>query len=108
MYFWWFTGPYNPAAVGHRGNSSAEPHTAREQRNADERLLETVADSLLADEEITGGHLHLRAQNGVVILDGEIDTEDTRAAVSERVWSVPGVTDVCDALRVTGRRYLAD
>jgi osmotically-inducible protein OsmY len=43
-----------------------------------------------------------------VILDGEIDTEDTRAAVSERVWTVPGVTDVCDALRVTGRRYLAD
>jgi osmotically-inducible protein OsmY len=108
MYFWWFTDRYNPSAISHWAASSAAPHTARERRSADEHLLDAVARSLLADEAITGGHLHLRAQNGVVILDGEIDTEDTRAAVSERVWAVPGVTDVCDALRVTGRRYLAD
>jgi osmotically-inducible protein OsmY len=108
MYFWWFTDLYNPSAIGRWAASPALPPATRERRSADERLLDTVAESLLGDEAITGGHLHLQAQNGVVILDGEIDTEDTRAAVSERVWAVPGVTDVCDALRVTGRRYLAD
>jgi hypothetical protein len=73
MYFWWFTDLYNPAAINQWAASSAEPPAARERRSADERLLDTVAESLLAD-----------------------------------VWTVPGVTDVCDALRVTGRRYLAD
>ncbi|MEU8659755.1 BON domain-containing protein [Actinoplanes philippinensis] len=71
-------------------------------------MLGAVAEALLADAAVTGGHLDLRIQNGVVILDGEVDTDDTRAAVTDRVWSIPGVADVCDALRVTGRRYWTD
>jgi hypothetical protein len=49
MYFWWFTDLYNPAAINQWAASSAEPPAARERRSADERLLDTVAESLLAD-----------------------------------------------------------
>jgi osmotically-inducible protein OsmY len=104
MYFWWFTGlptpPFRPWAMPE--NPGRRPCG---QGGADHWLLRTVAEALLADPAVTGGHLDLRIQNGVVILDGEVDTADTSAAVTQRVWSIPGVADVCNALRVTGRRY---
>jgi osmotically-inducible protein OsmY len=70
----------------------------------DDRLALAVSDALFDDEAVTGGHIDIRVQNAVVILDGRTDTEDARVAAVARAWSVIGVADVCDALSVHRRR----
>lgn len=44
-------------------------------------------------------------QNRVVILLGEIGSDGARRAASARVWSVPGVYDVCNRLAVIETPY---
>ncbi|WP_158277882.1 BON domain-containing protein [Pseudosporangium ferrugineum] len=70
----------------------------------DHLILRAVADALFTDPEVTGGHINLGVQNGVVILDGDVDSEPTRSAAAACAWTVEGVTDVCNALTVTKRR----
>ena len=88
MYYWWYTGWYS-------GDSPAG-------QNPDQRLMMTVLDALFDDAAVTG-EIDLNVQNGVVILDGKVGSESARTAVVARVWSVPGVADVCDALAVERR-----
>ncbi|MEV4704328.1 BON domain-containing protein [Actinoplanes sp. NPDC049316] len=103
MYPWWYTDWYNGASYPRRPQAADEQRgsaRADTPRTRDERLARAVADAVLADPVVTGGRIDLGVQNGVVILDGEVDTESTRRAVVALAWSVPGVTDVCNALSV--------
>ncbi|MGA5298933.1 BON domain-containing protein [Nucisporomicrobium flavum] len=93
---WWYTDWYNGAPYS-RQFPAAHGNGARTR---DERLARAVADAVLADPVVTGGRIDLGVQNGVVILDGDVDTEASRRAVVALAWSVPGVTDVCNALAV--------
>ncbi len=64
----------------------------------DQELVECVADELVADTRIRGRHVQVTVQNGVVILEGMVDSVDIREAAGRRVWAVPGVQDVCNML----------
>ncbi|GIF42863.1 BON domain-containing protein [Actinoplanes xinjiangensis] len=96
MPFWWFTDWYHATAFRGTAAAASTPdatkrrHPSRSVLDADRQLLNAVADALLGDAAVTGGLLDLQVQNGVVILDGHVEDDDTRAAVTDRVWSVPG------------------
>jgi osmotically-inducible protein OsmY len=110
MYWWSYPGWYK--ALAYRGRD-ATPASSRGAENAlrasaERRLTLRVAAALLNDPAVTGGSVDVSAQNGVVMLDGDIDTEASRAAASKRVRTVPGVADVCNALTVTYPRSRVD
>lgn len=114
MHFWWYTDWYNGTAYpggsrtpGRCGHDRSPAHTGKQPPSLRRDLLlgQAVADALLDDAEVTGGRIELSVRNGVVILDGEVDTEVTRSAAVAVAWSVTVVTDVCDALVTTNQRH---
>jgi hypothetical protein len=113
MYHWWYPGWYNePTYLGRSGSGGGrhpdrdtpEPYAGALPANPDRRLERIVATSLFDDAAVTGGHIDLSVQNGVVIVEGTVDSEAVRSAVVARAWSVAGVVDVCNALTVDRRR----
>ncbi|XVU22994.1 BON domain-containing protein [Actinoplanes sp. CA-054009] len=82
---------------------------------ADETLADRTARALSADPDVCGHYLEIVVQNGVVILQGELDSDDAREAARQRAWTVPGVYDVCQMITTPqcdppdgGRRYGAE
>ncbi|UQU61298.1 BON domain-containing protein [Couchioplanes caeruleus] len=103
MYPWWYTDWFNGASYSRQFPPADGRHGAAGEdaaRTRDERLARAVADAVLAAPGVTGGRIELGVQNGVVILDGDVDTEATRREVVALAWSVPEVADVCNALTV--------
>jgi osmotically-inducible protein OsmY len=113
MYWWSYPEWYNGLAYrGSQRGRDAAWASSRSAENAfrasaERRLTLRVAAALLNDPAVTGGSVEVSAQHGVVILDGDIDTEGSHAAASQRVRTVPGVADVCNALTVTYPRRQA-
>lgn len=108
MYYWWYPGLHTDFGSGRRSGPAAGAHGpssegATSPADPDRRLERAVAAALLADAAVTGGNVDLSAQNGVVMLDGEVDSEAARSAAVARTWCVAGVTDVCNALTVRRR-----
>ncbi|WP_199516639.1 BON domain-containing protein [Nucisporomicrobium flavum] len=104
MYSWWYPDWYNGQSYVGRSRPDGEPEAGRDVTDPQKRLARAVAEALFDDAAVTGGQFDLSVQNGVVILDGEADTEASRSAAVARAWSVPGVRDVCNALAVKKRR----
>lgn len=96
--------PYMPYWDDDRG---AE-HVSHPDRKAlagsqDEMLAHRVADRFLADPRIRSGHVVVDAQNGVVILEGRLDSEEACEAAALLSWSTPGVRDVSSRLSARSR-----
>ncbi|SNY25618.1 BON domain-containing protein [Paractinoplanes atraurantiacus] len=98
MYYWWYPDGYSSPWR----NSRAE--TPRTEATGSGDGLVRLAEELLADPRIRG-QISLDLQNGVVILDGQVGTERARDRATALAWSAPGVTDVCNALTVSHRRW---
>ncbi|UQU62628.1 BON domain-containing protein [Couchioplanes caeruleus] len=64
----------------------------------DRELVAHVAGQLVADTRIQGRHVQVTVQNGVVILEGTVESAAIREAAGRQVWAVPGVQDVCNML----------
>ncbi|MCA2219016.1 BON domain-containing protein [Jidongwangia harbinensis] len=77
--------------------SSPGPAAARDPGR---ELAHRVADRILTDPAIRTGELEISAQNGVVILDGRIDSAAAKEAAGRHAWSTPDVHDVCNRLVV--------
>jgi osmotically-inducible protein OsmY len=69
--------------------------------DTDELLVERAAQALRHDPRVYGRLLHIMVQNSVVILLGELGSDEAKAAAASRAWSVPGVYDVCNRLTVS-------
>lgn len=72
--------------------------------DADEQLIDRVAQALRGDPLVYGRLLHVMVQNSVVILVGDVGdvgSPEAKAAAASRVWAVPGVYDVCNRLTVS-------
>ncbi|MCM4083833.1 BON domain-containing protein [Paractinoplanes hotanensis] len=67
--------------------------------NADDRLADLAAENLSSDPLVRGSRLEIIVQNGVVILQGELESEEAREAARRRAWTLPGIRDVCDAVK---------
>jgi osmotically-inducible protein OsmY len=106
MYWWSYPQWYN--GMAYRGSRRGRDATLASscsaenafRASAERRLTLRVAAALFNDPSVTGGSVEVSVQNGVVILDGDIDTEASHTAASRRVRTVDGVADVCNALTV--------
>ncbi|MEU4690465.1 BON domain-containing protein [Actinoplanes sp. NPDC023714] len=98
MYWWWHWDPqwYGTWASAHE-HRRAEPVLGEGQTSTP---AAAVARALLEDPDINAGQIEIGFQNGVVILDGQVDSETARTAAGRVPWSVPGVIDVCNALEI--------
>jgi osmotically-inducible protein OsmY len=66
----------------------------------DEVLVDLVVGRLIATAEVRGRDVCVSVQNGVVIMEGYVDSAESKTAAGTLAWSVPGVTDVCNVLAV--------
>jgi hypothetical protein len=57
----------------------------------DDEVVIAVAQALARDERTRGSRLFVSAKHGVVVLNGRIDTAETRAAAEEVAAIVPSV-----------------
>ena len=78
--------------------SREHAHRATDEvRALDDSLAQRVAHSV----ESSGagrGRVYVTVQNRVVILCGNVDSEQTRSAVVRCAWSADGVSDVCNRI----------
>lgn len=75
-----------------------EPVGRRETPTVDDAIARRVADRIISDPAIHSGHLVVDVQNGVVILQGRMDSEEACTAVSRQAWATAGVRDVANRL----------
>ncbi|WP_164842738.1 BON domain-containing protein [Actinoplanes solisilvae] len=68
--------------------------------DADIRIVDGVAAALACNVRVRGRRLEVLVQNQVVILLGEVDSEEARLAAGIVAWAVPEVYDVCNGLNV--------
>ena len=68
-------------------------------RAVDDSLAQRVAHSL-GSSGAGCGRVYVTVQNQVVILCGNVDSEQTRSAIVRRAWSAGGVSDVCNRISI--------
>jgi BON domain len=71
-----------------------------EVMDAEDFLTNLIAEEMIRDPDVRSGQMLVMVQNGVVILQGYVDTDDSRSAAVRRAWATPGVFDVCNLLTV--------
>jgi hypothetical protein len=91
------------------------PHTGRGPRNyrrPDSRIREEVNDRLTQHGRIDATHIVVEVKNGEVALKGRADNRQTKRRAEDLAWSVMGVHDVHNQLRIEekapgwqGRQY---
>jgi hypothetical protein len=72
----------------------------RGYRRSDQRIAEDVSDRLTDDEYLDASDLEVTIQDGVVVLEGAVDTRASRRRAEDIAESVSGVRDVMNRLSV--------
>lgn len=67
-------------------------------REVDDALVDRVAERFIASVDVRGRRVFVMVQNGVVILEGIVDSEESKHAAGRLAWQTPGVVDVCNML----------
>jgi osmotically-inducible protein OsmY len=75
-----------------------QPHPEPNPR--DDVLVDIVAGRFMATAEVFGRLISVAVQNGVVIMEGTVDSVESKAAAGRLAWTTPGVVDVLNALEV--------
>lgn len=84
----------------HRGRGPHRGKGPAGYRRSDERIRELVCDSLTDDDEIDASHLAVSVTGGEVTLSGTVDDRGSKRAAEDCAYSVTGVRDVQNRLRV--------
>lgn len=66
----------------------------------DKRLVQHVEDGLMQDPYVQGIPIRVRADNGVVSLEGQVESLEAKRLAGLIAWWVPGTADVENALEV--------
>lgn len=69
-------------------------------RRSDERIREEACEALYLDRRIDASEIEVAVEAGIITLQGQVDSRDTKRAVERCVEDIPGVTDVQNRLRV--------
>jgi osmotically-inducible protein OsmY len=84
----------------HRGTG---PHRGKGPvgyQRSDERIRELVCESLTDDDEIDASHIEVSVSAGEVTLSGTVDDRRAKRAAEDCAYSVSGVRDVQNRLRM--------
>jgi osmotically-inducible protein OsmY len=66
----------------------------------DPTLVQTVESEIFRDPDIPKGQININAENGVVVLRGQLDNPDQIRRVEESVRAIPGVEGVENLLHL--------
>lgn len=72
----------------------------RGYRRSDERIQEDVCDRLTRHGEIDASEVEVQVEQGEVILSGMVPTRRMKRLAEDEAWSLPGVEQVHNRLRV--------
>ncbi len=81
------------------------PYTGYGPRNyqrSDNRIRDDINDQLWASGQLDASGITVSVDDGVVTLDGTVDSLWAKRKADDLAWSVPGVVDVINNLRRTG------
>ena len=98
---------------GGSGTTGPEPHVHRGigphrgkgpagYQRSDDRIRELVCESLTDDDQIDASQIEVAVRHGDVALSGSVDDRRTKREAEDCAWSVAGVRDVQNLLRVRG------
>jgi hypothetical protein len=100
----WGTGDATRGAAGeihvHRGTG---PHRGKGPvgyQRSDERIRELVCESLTDDDQVDASNIEVSVSRGEVTLSGTVDDRRTKRAAEDCAYSVSGVRDVQNQLRM--------
>ena len=89
---------------GRRDDYTREPrdYRGRGPRNwpSDARLFEEVCERLTDDDDVDASDIEVKVENGDVTLTGRVRSRRQKRRAEDVAWSVRGVHDVMNALRV--------
>ncbi|HEY9720501.1 MAG TPA: BON domain-containing protein [Oscillatoriaceae cyanobacterium] len=66
----------------------------------DKRVVQHVQDGLMQDPNVQRFAVRVNAENGLVTLEGEVDSLEAKRLIGLIAWWVPGTADVVNALNV--------
>jgi osmotically-inducible protein OsmY len=91
------------SATGVYGKAKRAAHARGEERALDDATLtQKVMSELFRDRRIPKGRISVNAENGVVLLRGEIDEPGLIVEIVERTRRIGGVADVENLLHLPG------
>jgi osmotically-inducible protein OsmY len=116
-------GSYSRGSTGYAGsavqdlpprNAGTEPHVHRGTgphrgkgpsgyQRSDDRIRELVCESLADDDQIDATHIEVAVNHGEVTLSGTVEDRRTKRDAEDCAWSISGVRDVQNTLRVDDR-----
>ena len=94
----------NELAVRPEGMES----TARKVESSTDDAIEDHFKAAIAANHWENQHIRSDAKNGVLTLDGDVDTSAQRAAVERAAAKIPGVQQVVNKLEVKGKKKRSD
>lgn len=81
-------------ALRHTGPGEAPPNDAA--------LVEKVESELYRDATVPKGTININAENGVIVIRGELPDIETRERIDATIRRIPGVWDVSDLTHLVG------
>ncbi|MCW5890971.1 MAG: BON domain-containing protein [bacterium] len=88
-------------APGTHTGSAQERFEAETRPKSDDMLATAVHEELVRDSRVVSGRIRVEAREGVVTLQGEVDSNAVRDAAAETAQRVNGVRRVENALTVS-------
>lgn len=90
--------PRNPRTF-YFGPGQPGPYAGRIQR-ADEEIARDLESALFYDTWVNSYQVNIDVKDGVVTLTGTVDNAFEKRAAGDDAWSIPGVKDVCNNLKI--------
>jgi len=84
----------------HRGTGPHRGKGPSGYQRSDERIRELVCESLADDDQLDATHIEVAVSHGEVTLSGTVEDRRAKRDAEDCVWSVSGVHDVQNMLRV--------
>jgi osmotically-inducible protein OsmY len=85
--------------------SAASPQRSETDRTVDDATIQaTVKSELVDDPRIDAEAVKLDVRRGVVMLVGDVGSDNERKAIEDVVWRVSGVKDVDNRLQLRQER----
>ncbi len=110
-----FNTRFNTRPEADRGNSSFTPGDFRNAgstrggffgkgpkgyKRSDERIREEVCDTLFRDYHVDASEIEVEVKDGIVTLNGSVDSRSTKRSAEEAIEHLAGVTDVHNRIRI--------
>jgi osmotically-inducible protein OsmY len=91
----------NVTSTSSRQNKSNRGKGPRSQKPSGTRILERINERLCDNPYVDASDIEVSVDNGVVILNGTVNSRDEKRLTEEIAEEIPGVEDVENRIHVT-------